>query len=61
MIKRHSMSWFNREDTEAVNCSITHRAKGRISDVIIKVIVKQGRNESKCACSEKQSKARASC
>lgn len=61
MIKRHSISWFNREETEAVNCSTTHRGKRRISYVIIKVIVKQGRNECKCACSEKQSKTKSSC
>lgn len=61
MIKHDSMSWFNREDTKAVHSGNIHRAKGRISHVIIRVIVKQGRNESKCACSEKQSKAKASC
>lgn len=55
------MSWFNREDTKAINSGNTHRGKGRINHVIVRVIVKQGRNESKCACSEKQSKAKASC
>lgn len=58
MIKYHSMSWFNREDTKAINSSNTHRGKGRISHVIVTVIVKQGRNESKCASSEKQSKGK---
>lgn len=38
MIKYHSMSWFNREDTKAVNSSNTHRRKGRINHVIIRVI-----------------------
>lgn len=55
------MGWFNREDTKAIKSSNTHSGKGRINHVIIGVIVKQGRNESKCACSEKQNKAKASC